>query len=107
MQDLSNLLPGGPVNVLTPTSQQGGNQIVSNERALTAPGSQPASPATSMTGEVLDHAPPEIQQSGKEIPVGSDGKVDATPGSLSASSIRWTTTPSAGSGPAKLGVNHA
>lgn len=63
MQDLSHILPGGPVNVLTPTSQQGGNQIVSNELAMTAPGSVPSSPATSMTGEELNHKPPVISVS--------------------------------------------
>lgn len=74
MQDLSNMLKPDTVSVLAPTSQAGGNQIVSNENAHTAPGSQPAQPATSLTGEVLNHNAPVIEQSGSKIPTGTDGK---------------------------------
>lgn len=74
MQDLSNLLKPDSVSVLAPTSQAGGNQIVDNENAMTAPGTQPAQPATSITGEVLNHNAPVIPASGPKIPVGSDGK---------------------------------
>lgn len=74
MQDLSNMLKPDPVTVLSPTSQAGGNQIVSNEFAHTAPGSVPAQPATSLTGQVMDHTPPVIQTSGEKIPTGTDGK---------------------------------
>jgi hypothetical protein len=74
MQDLSNLLKPDPVTALAPTSQAGGNQIVSNANAQTAPGSQPAQPATSITGEVIDHNEPVIPASGPKIPPGTDGK---------------------------------
>ena len=100
MKDLSDLLPGGPVNCMTPTSQQAGNQIVSNERAHTAPGSQPSSPATSLTGEELDHKPPEVDQSGPTVPVGS-GTRSGQAGGLPAGGVAWKKTPSAGSGPAR------
>jgi len=90
MQDLSNLL-GDPINSLAPTSQAGGNQIFSNEAAQTAPGSQPASPARSITGEEIDHDPPQIVASGSKIPAGTDGKPQ--PGSYSAGTIAWTTAP--------------
>jgi hypothetical protein len=71
MQDLSDLMPGGTVNCLTPTSQQGGNQIVSNELAMTAKGGQPSSPATSLTGEELDHKPPVVESI--KVPTGPPG----------------------------------
>ena len=100
MQDLSELIPGGPVNVLVPTSQQGGNQIVSNENALTAPGSVPSSPATSLTGEELVHKPPELKQSGGTVPVGS-GRRSSQASGLNQGRIAWEKTPSAGSGPSK------
>ena len=100
MQDLSDMLPGGPVNCLTPTSQQGGNQMVSNENAHTAPGSQPSSPATSLTGEELDHKPPVVEQSGGTVPVGS-GTRSGRAGDMTAGGIAWKKTPSAGSGPAR------
>ena len=93
MQDLSSLL-SDPINALAPTSQAGGNQIVSNTNAMTAPGSVPAQPATSLTGEVLDHVPPTIVASGAKIPPGTDGKRQAKgedwspPGAPS-----WTTPP--------------
>lgn len=73
MQDISNLL-GDPINTLAPTSQSGGNQIFSNDNAQTAPGSQPASPATSITGEEIDHSPSKIVATGPKIPPGTDGK---------------------------------
>ena len=91
MQDLSNLL-GDPVNALAPTSQAGGNQIVSNKNAMTAPGSVPAQPATSLTGEVLDHEPPVIQATGEKIPVGSDGKKEPSSGEYSPSAPAWKNT---------------
>lgn len=73
MQDLSNLL-GDPVNVLAPTSQAGGNQVYSNDNAMTAPGSEPSAPATSADGEVLNHPAPKIVATpGKKITPGTDG----------------------------------
>ena len=73
MEDLTHLL-GDPINSLSPTSQAGGNQIFSNAKAMTAPGSQPASPARSISGEEIDHDPPSIVASGSKIPPGTDGK---------------------------------
>lgn len=73
MEDLTSMLPGDPITALAPTSQAGGNQIFSNELGMTAPGSQPASPARSITGETIDHAPPVIEASGSKIPTGTDG----------------------------------
>lgn len=77
MEDLTSMLPGDPITALAPTSQAGGNQIFSNEQAMTAPGSQPASPARSVTGEVIDHESPSIETSGPKIPPGTDGKRQA------------------------------
>lgn len=61
MQDLSHLLPGDPVSCLVPTSQSGGNQVVSNANARTAPGSEPSTPYTSLAGEVIGHPAPDVQ----------------------------------------------
>lgn len=69
-QDLSDLLPGGKVSVLAPTSQAGGNMTSSNEQAMTAPGSQPVD-------KLVDRAvqsDPTIEVSGPELPPGEDGK---------------------------------
>lgn len=91
MQDLSNLLKPDPVTVLSPTSQAGGNQFFSNENAATAPGSQPASPATSITGEVIDHEPPLIETSGDKVKVGTDGKSQPRSSGYSPSAPTWKT----------------
>ena len=99
MEDLTHLL-GDPINSLAPTSQAGGNQIFSNANAQTAPGSQPASPATSITGEVIDHDPPEVVATGSKLPVGSGTRSRDTTGSEPPRPA-WKNTPAAGSGPVK------
>jgi hypothetical protein len=97
VQDLSDLL-GDPVTALAPTSQAGGNQVFSNEAAHTAPGSLPASPATTADGQVIDHAPPKIAVSGPEIPPGTDGKRQAKGQDWSAPGApAWKTAPASGS----------
>jgi hypothetical protein len=97
VQDLSDLL-GDPVTALAPTSQAGGNQVFSNEAAHTAPGSLPASPATTADGQVIDHAPPKIAVSGPEIPPGTDGKRQAKGQDWSPPGApAWKTAPASGS----------
>jgi hypothetical protein len=75
MQDLTHLLPGDPITALAPTAQAGGNQFHSNARAMTAPGSEPASQVNSMPGEITEHPAPEISAAAYDTPVlrGPDG----------------------------------
>lgn len=59
MEDLSGLF-SDPISALVPTAQSGGNQVSSLANAMTAPGSQPSTPFTSMPGEVIDHPAPDV-----------------------------------------------
>ena len=68
MEDLTRRLPGGPVGVLGVTSQNAGNQR-HGDRAMTAPGTEPASPLHSMPGEITVHEPPEITAEAYDTPV--------------------------------------
>lgn len=73
--DLSGILPGDPVSVLAPTSQEGGNQQSSNELAMTAPGSQPVDVLKDRSVQV----DPKIVASNKAV-IGpaTDGKPQAS-----------------------------
>jgi len=73
--DLSHLLPGDSVSALCPTSQAGGNQVISNANAMTATGSPPSTPFTSVPGEVIDHGAPEIssEHHARVVVIGPDG----------------------------------
>jgi hypothetical protein len=75
VEDLTHLLPGGPLTALTPTSQAAGNQRHDNSLGMTAPGSVPASPTNGVPGAVDVHGPPEISADAYERPVliGPDG----------------------------------
>lgn len=70
MQDLSGNF-GDPLALLVPTSQEGGNMIQADlaKKAMTAPGSEPASPLP----PPLDGANPEPNWSGPQIPVSHPG----------------------------------
>lgn len=73
-KNLSSVLPGDPVSVLAPTSQEGGNQQSSNEQAMTAPGSQPVDILKDRSVQV----DPRIEASNKApIAPSDDGKPQA------------------------------
>jgi len=88
MEDLSSLLPGGPLTALAPTSQAGGNMSSDNKLAMTAPGSPP-----------VDPLPPAKQQddpaisasNSRQIRPGDDGKPRARAGSMTAGPPSWKT----------------
>lgn len=75
MEDLSRLLPGDPVSALVPTSQHAGNQVWSQEHAMTAPGGASGDLGNDLNQAVVVH-PPEVEASAK-IPPGTDGKPKA------------------------------
>lgn len=92
MQDLSSLLPGDPISVLAPTSQEGGNMRASNEQAMTAPGSVPVD-VMQPAGEYF-HNDPTINVSNDDvIDPADDGKPQASTqiGPVPASAPRWTS----------------
>ena len=62
MIDLSHLLPGDPISALAPTSQSGGN-VAHGNRAMTAPGGEPA------TAEAEVHSAPQIEAQAHETSV--------------------------------------
>jgi hypothetical protein len=91
-QDLSDVLPGDPISVLAPTSQEGGNQQSSNELAMTAPGSQPVDILKDRETQV----DPKIEPTNStQIKPGTDGKPQPGNDHLpSAPSWGKTTAPS-------------
>lgn len=77
MQDLSSLLKPDPVGALTPTSQAGGHVPSSNEYAQTAPGSEPVGDHRTFEVVPVELIPPQIKQTGGNIPTGTDGMPQA------------------------------
>lgn len=75
MKDLSNLLPGDPVTALVPTSQHAGNQVWSQEHALTAPGGASGDLGNDLNQAVVVH-PPGVQTQ-QPVRPGEDGKPKA------------------------------
>ena len=78
-KDLSgDLLPGDPISALVPTSQHGGNQVWSQEHAMTAPGG-PSGDLGNDLNEAVVVDPPEIEPANKtQIEPADDGKPQAS-----------------------------
>lgn len=78
-KDLStDVLPGDPISALVPTSQHGGNQVWSQEHAMTAPGG-PSGDLGNDLGEAVVVDPPEIDTSNTTvIKPADDGKPQAS-----------------------------
>jgi hypothetical protein len=90
VQDLGSLLPGDPVSALVPTSQHAGNQVWSQEHAMTAPGGASGDLGNDLGQAVVVH-PPDVE-TGEKITPGTSGKPPAKAGSLSAGPPSWTRT---------------
>jgi len=80
MRDLSNLA----ANSMWVTSQEGGNLVHDNSPAMTAPGSQPATPLPA----VEKYADPKVDL-GTQIPVGTAPDRHASGNSFSPTSDTW------------------
>lgn len=93
MKDLSSLLPGDPVSALVPTSQHGGNQVWSQEHAMTAPGG-PSGDLGNDLNQAVVVSPPEIEPAGDRIQPGDDGKpkARASTGKPGLPAPSWKTT---------------
>ena len=73
MQDLTHLIPAGPVTGLAPTAQSSaGDMTTSNENAMTAPGTDPV---TRMP-DVAAHPAPEIEaiETGRSVVIAPGGE---------------------------------
>lgn len=92
MEDLSGLLPGDPVSALVPTSQHAGNQVWSQEHAMTAPGGASGDLGNDLNQAVVVH-PPGVQTQQPTQP-GEDGKPQAraTAGDPGLSPPSWKKT---------------
>lgn len=80
MRDLSRLA----VNAMTVTSQEGGNMVHDNSPAMTAPGSEPATPVPAAESQ----SNPDLENSA-HIPVGSRPDRHASNTSFSPPPLTW------------------
>jgi hypothetical protein len=94
--DQSDLLPGGPVNALVPTSQSDGGEPHDNSHAMTA-GALPSLNVTRLAGETDTHPAPDVDTDARDPRQLVQGK----PGGSAAG--RWETAGGSAWGPGRQG----